>query len=412
MKRSNRNIRSTRSSSNAGRHGRRPVALAAVMMMVLAMTACGGGPAGSVSDIDADVRSEEATLTTQKEETPEAAGETEAAAGVVGAGSKEQAAGQIYLYGEMHGEQVIIEKEYELWKDYYHNDGLRHMFLESPYYTAEFLNLWMDAEDDEILDEVYADWEGSPAHNPYLKEFYEKIKQECPETIFHGTDVGHQYDTTGKRYLNYLKDNQLEKSEQYQLTQECMEQGKYYYDNSDDVYRENKMAENFVRTFNALHGESVVGFYGGAHVGLDAMEYSTKSVPCMANQLYAFYGNDLHSEDLTWIRKDIDPERMDTVTVAGKEYQASYFGKEDLTGFNDFSYREFWRLEDAYEDFKNLPKTGDVLPYDNYPMLIENGQVFILEIGKTDGSVMRAYYRSDGNEWQGRMTTEEFQVSK
>ncbi len=404
MKRSKRNQRGTRS------HGIRPLALAAAILMVLGMTACGGS-AGSAPDGDADLRSEEATLTTQREETTAESNETKAAPASRTA-SKEQAAGQIYLYGEMHGVQAIIEKEYELWNDYYHNDGLRHLFLESPYYTAEFLNLWMEAEDDEILDEVYADWEGSAAHNPYLKEFYEKIKQECPETVFHGTDVGHQYDTTGKRYLNYLKENQLEKSDQYKITQECIEQGKYYYENSDDVYRENKMVENFVRTFDVLHGESVVGFYGGAHVGIDAMEYSTGSVPCMANQLYASYGDDLHSEDLTWIRKDIDPVRMDTVTVAGKEYQAAYFGKEDLTGFNDFSYREFWRLEDAYEDLKGMPKTGDVLPYDNYPMLLETGQVFILEIGKTDGSVIKAYYRSDGNQWNGAMTTEEFRVSK
>ncbi len=51
--------------------------------------------------------------------------------------------GQIYLYGEQHGNDAILEKELELWYDHYHKDGMRHLFLEHPYYTAEFLNIWM-----------------------------------------------------------------------------------------------------------------------------------------------------------------------------------------------------------------------------------------------------------------------------
>ncbi len=44
-------------------------------------------------------------------------------------------------------------------------------------------------------------------------------------------------------------------------------------------------------------------------------------------------------------------------------------------------------------------------------MTIETGQVFIVELGRIDNSVMRQYYRSDGNSWQGRPTTEGFTVN-
>lgn len=389
----------------------RAMAVAAGMMLVTALTACGNGSPGNVPSGESAMQSAGTTVmqSTEPTESTEPAEQVKTSV-VETTESQEDPSGEIYLYGELHSNEEIIKKEFELWKDYYHNGGLRHLFLESPYYTAEYLNLWMQAEDDEILDEIYDDWEGSAAHNPYLKEFYQKIKEQCPETVFHGTDVGHQYETTGKRYLNYLKENQLENSRQYSLAQECIEQGKYYYGNSDHAYRENKMAENFIRFFDALNGESVMGIYGGAHIGIESMDYSTQSVPSMANQLFDSYGDALHSEDLTWIKEDIDPVRMDTITVAGKEYEAAYFGKEDLTGVQDFSYREFWRLENAYDDFKNRPKTGDVLPYNNYPMLIETEQVFILELGKTDGSVVRAYYRSDGNQWQGMAVTEAFKT--
>jgi hypothetical protein len=351
------------------------LALVITSIMLSALTACSGRPSSS---------------------------------GVTASSSKSSR--QIYLYGEQHGVDKILDKELALWREYYQGKNMRHLFVELPYYTAAFLNIWMQSDSDDILEAIYNDWDGTASHTPSIKAFYKKIKSECPETIFHGTDVGHQYHTTGERFLKYLKNNSLESSEQYLLTQEAIEQGKYYYGRSDDAYRENKMAENFIREFDKLNGENVMGIYGGAHTGLDAMDYNTRSVPCMANQLKKRYGDAVFSEDLAWLAKDIKPYRTDMITVNKKEYEASYFGKQDLTGFKDFKYREFWRLENAYDDFKGKPKTGDVLPYDNYPMLIETGQVFVIDYAKTDGSTVRTYYRSDGYVWEGMPSTEEFKA--
>lgn len=320
-----------------------------------------------------------------------------------------QSYGQIYLYGETHGVDKILDKEFELWYEYYHNQDMRHLFVELPYYTAEFLNIWVQSDSNEILDTLYSDWAGTAIYNPNVKEFYEKIKSQCPETIFHGTDVGHQYNTTGERFLQYLQSNNLEDSEQYLLTNQIIEQGKYYYRYSDDVYRENKMVENFIHEFDKLSGESIMGIYGAAHTGLEAMNY-TNAVPCMANQLKKRYGDTIHSEDLSSLAKDIEPYKVDIIKVDGKDYEALYFGKQDLIGFKDYSYREFWRLENAYDDFVDRPKTQDVLPYDNYPMLIETGQVFVIDYTKIDNSVIRMYYRSDGHVWNNVPTTEEFIV--
>ena len=41
-------------------------------------------------------------------------------------------------------------------------------------------------------------------------------------------------------------------------------------------------------------------------------------------------------------------------------------------------------------------------------MLIETGQVFVIDYTKTDGSVERKYYRSDGYVWNGLPSTEQF----
>lgn len=251
----------------------------------------------------------------------------------------------------------------------------------------------------------------SGSHSLY-EDFFRKIKSGCPDTIFHGTDIGHGPDTTGERFLSYLKANDLTGSEMYTLTTEAIQQGQRYYRSYDNVYRENKMTENFIREFEKLGIESIMGIYGAAHTGVNEMELITQSVPCMANQLHKYYGGNLHTEDISWMVKDIEPVRVDETTMQGKKYTASYFGKQDLNGFKDYASREFWRLEGAYEDVNKLPPTGNVLPYDEYPMLIEEGQVFAISLTKTDGSVEREYYVSNGKQWEGRDATWKLKITE
>ena len=317
--------------------------------------------------------------------------------------------GLIYLYGEEHASEVILEEEFELWNTYYHDNGIRDLFIELPYYSAEFLNLWMKSDNDDILEQLYRDWEGTAIHSQVVLDFYKQIKSECPETVFHGTDVGHQYQSTGERYLAYLQETgQSSSSEQYQLAQEAIEQGQHYYQYSDDVYRENTMTENFIREFDRLNGVDVMGIYGAAHIGIDALDYTTNTIPCMANQLHERYGDAVHAEDLTLVH---DAYTVDTVQIGEKEYSASYFGKTDLSAIlPDYQCREFWRLENAYDDFKDCPTTGNVLPYDNYPMEIDVGQIFMIKYTKADGSVITEYHRSDGHAWRGELATEEFSI--
>ena len=55
----------------------------------------------------------------------------------------------IRLYGEAHGAKMYYDIELDLWKDYY-AEGCRDLFVELPYYSAEFLNVWMK-EDNRVL---------------------------------------------------------------------------------------------------------------------------------------------------------------------------------------------------------------------------------------------------------------------
>lgn len=76
-----------------------------------------------------------------------------------------------------------MEQELELWNIYYQDYGIRDLFIEWSYAQAEFLNLWMQSDSDEILEQLYQDFEGTLAHSRQVIDFYKQIKQECPETI-------------------------------------------------------------------------------------------------------------------------------------------------------------------------------------------------------------------------------------
>ena len=319
--------------------------------------------------------------------------------------------GQIYLYGETHAEESILEKELELWSSYYHTENMRHLFVELPYYTAQFLNLWMQTENDLILDEIFADCEGTAMHAECVRNFYKQIKETCPDTVFHGTDVGHQYDTTGARYLQYIESQNLKNAVEYELTLKAIKQGKTYYQKNDTVYRENKMVENFIREYESLGTENIMGIYGSAHTGTEAIALGTIFTPCMANQLKNTYGINLHTADLSLLANNAKPISTEIITVNGKEYEASYYGAFDLSSIlPDYQCREFWRLENAYEDFKDCSATGNVLPYNNYPFAVSTGQVFMIRYTKADGTIFTEYHRSDGGTWQGSPCTNEIRV--
>lgn len=193
----------------------------------------------------------------------------------------------IHLYGETHGMAKYYQKELEEWGKFY-SEGHRDLFVELPYYSAQFLNLWMQTEDDAILNQYYAELEGTLSHVEEYLDFCHAFKNKYPETVFHGTDVGHQYDSTGKRYLEYLESAGLKETEEYALAEQCIEQGKIYYECTDnakaDSYREQKMVENFIAAYDRIDQKEIMGIYGSYHTNV-------KSENIMAAKIKAHYGD-------------------------------------------------------------------------------------------------------------------------
>ena len=196
----------------------------------------------------------------------------------------------VFLYGEVPGIEAFYEKEYELWEAHYSGEGMRDLFLELPYYDAQWLNLWMKSDEDAILLQWYEDMEGERAHVDAVLDFFRAIRENCPDTVFHGTDIGYRYDTSGTRYLNYLEEMGQAGSEEYSLAQACIDQGKTYEAQKDDVWREEMMTRNFIQAYDASGSETVAGIYGDAHC--DPRRKAGKNDKgCMAKQLQDVYGD-------------------------------------------------------------------------------------------------------------------------
>lgn len=321
--------------------------------------------------------------------------------------SAQQGTGKIYLYGENHSTQAHLDQELAAWKDFYHNQGMRDLFIEVPSYTAAFMNLWMKADNDAILTRLYEDTEGTAGNSQATWDFYQAIKAECPETVFHGFDVGHQYDTTGRRYLTGLMLTGQMGSSDWDLTQKTIGQGKTYYQTRDGAYRENQMVLNFKEAFDALPaGTSVMVITGSAHSDIYQNDFSTGRVPCLANQLRQVYGENLAARNLSAGLDYTTAGLTSSIPLGGKEYSALCLAVQDLSGLlPQYQSRTFWLIQEAYGDVQSLPLTGEVLPYNNFPWPVQEGEVFAVDYLLTDGSAQRRFYRADGTSWQDMPTT-------
>lgn len=305
--------------------------------------------------------------------------------------------GTIFLCGEAHSDSACLEKELEAWSECYEN-GMRDLFIEFPSYTAAYLNRWMQEDTDELLDMIFTDFRGTNNDSPQSRDFYRSIKSAFPDTVFHGTDVGHQFDTTGARYLSLLESEGKQDTPEYRLAALTVEQGRKYYDigRTDEttawVYREYCMVDNFLRAWEELGRRDIMGIYGSAHTDPGSLDISG-SIPCMAAQLTGRLQDAVRCKDLT--KNDLIS--ADTVTINGKEYQASYFGSQDISSWaQGYLKRDFWRVEKAYDDLKDAPRTGNWLPAGNYNMVVNPGEIYIVEYTQTDGTLERLYYLCDG----------------
>lgn len=221
---------------------------------------------------------------------------------------------KIRLYGEAHGCREYYDLEFNLWREYY-EQGYRSLFLELPYYNAEFLNLWIKEDSDEKIIQLYEEIQGTPSGNEYYLEFFHRIKENCPDTVFYGTDVGHQSGTTGARYLRYLEEMGLSDTENYELAQECVRQGEEYYvddknNNGASPVRESYMVSNFINAYGRCGEEKVMGIYGSYHTDLSNSEV-------MAGRLKEHYGDILSSVKMSTVAFDENKPYKLGISITG-----------------------------------------------------------------------------------------------
>lgn len=154
-----------------------------------------------------------------------------------------------------------------------------------------------------------------------------------------------------------------------------------------------------------------------------ALKYGYDSPVSFARAFQSFHGFNPSSVNnseavlnvfprLVWqisVKGVMDTMNIEKMLIDGKEYDSVYLGERDMSSWSSvYSKRKYWRLENAYNDFKDNPKLEHVLPYNNYPPInIETTQVFVIDYYKSDETVERKYYIADGSVWNEMPCTRE-----
>ena len=383
--------------------------LLAAWMVITALAAC-AGPNGTASPENTPTtqKAEEDTrqtttavqpASTEGSETTEVS-ENETDAQTIAVSPRqlvsESPLGQIYLYGEYHAKDKYLEKELELWGMFY-AQGIRDLFEELGYCDAALLNLWMQAEDDEILLRFYDNLAGTQAHSKNVLDYYHAIKEKYPETVFHSFDVEHQYDSTGAWYLSMLREAGQEDTEAYRLAQEACEQGKTYYDLLDtnategEAYRENCMTENFIRAYDQNGCVPVMAIVGCGHCDIHGVNYwGGGTVACMANQLNQKYGRKLFAVNNLSV---LFRTGSNKIQLGEQKFKAENLGVYCSADFGfDYAKMKVYQSEEAYETLRTCPQTDLLVPLQYIPISAEAQAVIIVDFYNDDGSKERYYF--------------------
>lgn len=392
------------------------------IVMLFGLCACAGTPVSPAAPEESEASAETPSLP-EAEDTAQTF-EPAAEPADKEADEDQTPEGMIYLYGEHHWEPYCMEQELEAWRKLYEN-GARHLFIEySPAWAGIYsLNI---SGDEETLDLIYsymnaesieyygesADEVSEEGRRQLLLEhvFLQAIKEHCPETIFHGIDVEHDYDDFGPLYLEYLESIGQQDSEEYARELLACEQGRIchrdtrdIYEDDDNAYRENCMVENFIRDLEKLETQDMMGVFGGAHVELGAMNWTPSgdgaTVYNMATQLQQRYGDRVVSTILATKNNTAGerPDPIGPITVNGKTYETAYVADHDYSAWA-MPYKNvvYWRLKDSKEDFADSPAAGELDPF----LLCCDSDIFIYysvymaECTMWDGSVEHIYFIS------------------
>jgi len=250
--------------------------------------------------------------------------------------------GKIYLYGEHHSKDDILEEELRCWKKYYDEQGMRHLFIESCYFSGQILNRWMKSDDDTLFNKMFEDLRGTLAYHHSFLDFYRYIKKNCPETVFHATDVGHQYKSTGKWYLELLKHEGKQDTEEYRLTEESIEQGRRFRNDGDPdgEYREACMISNFIREYEGLGCIPIMGIYGSWHTKPGGLQENGK--PRMGNAITQRYEGAVELTDLS-VKFDYNDREYGKIHLFGEHHSKKDIMEEELRQWKRYYHEEGWR---------------------------------------------------------------------
>jgi len=307
--------------------------------------------------------------------------------------------GRIFLFGEYHASQPIMDRQLELWGYFYHYHNMRHLFLENMFSSSQFLNLWMQSSDDEILYELllpgtFSDDAFIARNNRMLIEWLKEIKENFPETVFHATDVAIHVGSS-QRFLAYLRGIGMQDSETYEITLQNIDQGTHFIRTGSHATRAYYMPQNFIREFDSLVDQDVMAIHGMAHVELTTNFLNYDNIPSMAYILRERYGSQLYTFDMTGYREIAHAIDLNLFNIGERRIGSRFLGRDTTVHGNVFE-RIFYRVVIRFDEVINMPVTGNIISSDFFLLPATAEQVFIIKTIYADGADAKVqFYRTE-----------------
>ena len=323
--------------------------------------------------------------------------------------------GQVFLYGEAHNDKGIKEEESRT-RDYYYNElGYRDMLIEFHPIFANHFNYYVKYGDDNYIHNLFNKITDFAPMKTYSNlNFYKLIKKKYPETFFHGVDIASLYYDSNPIIKTY---SDLGLITDLDYVYDCNKYSQFYYKNymteEGEIFREAKLAENILRIKSYLGNKNLVGFFGDAHISKDGGNFYFPHKPNMGNFLNRNLGFNYYAESLLPFKDGVNDyivQELPIVHFDFSEYEMTYLGLQDISGWSDkYVLRKFYRIEKAYNKCLVFPLTGEVLPYNNYPIEVNEKEVFMIDYYDKKGNKTTRFYRSDpGVEYNGLPATAGF----
>lgn len=142
-----------------------------------------------------------------------------------------------------------------------------------------------------------------------------------------------------------------------------------------------------------------MAIFGNAHVSYDQVTMESQTYTSLAKLLSDHFDDRVVRTDLSdALLNDLleDAISYDEMIIGDKTYQVAYYGNNEFTGNEMILSYDYFRVIDAFEDFKDYPQSDGIIYPHSYPMKLSDQEIYLIVAHIKDQTTMNYYTITNG----------------